>query len=251
MIARVAILAIALLTALSPAAEKVEDFEYGQRPPQSVFDPLGFLEPQVLKEISDPLATVFRNENIDIIVVILDDLAGAPPEHVARRFAAAWCVSDIHAVVLHVPGRDDSPWIIPAGKLVDCLKPELLAQKVAEAKRNASREPGDQGKVRAASTEAADMLRYWMYNALNRSVFLQSAREKYRAEQETKAKHWRIAMLTGAASAIPLLAGLCMLVFLLRKPGPRRFPDLNPPRRLGAPHAGGNFAVADLGPPPP
>jgi len=251
MIKRLAIVLSGLLSALGTAAQKVEDFEYGQRPPLAVFDPKGFLEPQTLKQISDPLAKVFKDEHIDVIVVILDDLGGAPPEHVARRFAAAWCDSPIHAVVLHVPGRDDSPWIVPAGKIVDTLKPEILEEKINEAKRDASREPDEQGKVRTASTEAADMLRYWMYNAVNRSVYLQSAVAEIRAEHEKKAKQWRIAMLTGVAAAIPVLIGLSMLVVMLRKPGPGRFPSTTPPRRLGAPHAGGNSAVADLGAPAP
>lgn len=250
MIARLAIFLLGILSALCPAAEKMEDFEYGKRPPLSVFDPKGFLDPLVLKQISEPLAKVFKDEHIDIIVVILDDLGGAPPEHVARRFAAAWCDSPIHAVVLHVPGRDDSPWIVPAGKVVDTLKPEVLEEKINEAKRDASREPDEKSKVRVASTEAADMLRYWMYNAVNRSVYLQSAVAEIRAEHEKKAKQWRVAMLTGIASVIPLLLGVSMLVVMLRKPGAKRFPSANPPRRLGAPHAGGNLAVADLGPPP-
>lgn len=250
MIARLLIVLSVFLSALCPAAEKVEDFEFGKRPPLSVFDPKGFLDPLILKQISEPLAKVLKDEHIDVIVIILDDLGGAPPEHVARRFAAAWCDSPIHAVVLHVPGRDDSPWIVPAGKIVDTLKPEILEEKIKEAKRDASREPDEKSKVRVASTEAADMLRYWMYNAVNRSVYLQSAVAEIRAEHDKKAKQWRIAMLTAAASAIPLLFGLSMLIVMLRRPSSKRFPSTTPPRRLGAPHAGGNFAVADLGPPP-
>jgi hypothetical protein len=45
--------------------------------------------------------------------------------------------------------------------------------------------------------------------------------------------------------------GDSVMLFVLRKPGPRRFPAPHPPRRLGAPHAGGNHAVADLGSPAP
>ena len=117
--------------------------------------------------------------------------------------------------------------------------------------RRASREPTEPAKVRAAATEAADMLRFWAGTAINRREFLETARTEIRLEQETKARQWRIAMLTAAASLIPILCGASAMVFIFRKKGPKYFPETNPPKRLGAPHAGGNHAVADLGPPIP
>jgi hypothetical protein len=251
MTARIASIVFCLFTVLLPAVEKVPDFEHGQRPPDAVFDPNGLLEPNVLKEISAPLAKIFKDEQIDIIVVILADIAGAPPERVAGQFAAAWCDSPMHAVVLHVQGRQDGPWIVPGGRLIDCIKPEKLAQSVADAQRDASREPNEQAMVRTAASEAADMLRYWRHNAINRVEFIRNARAEIQMEQQAKAIQWRIAKLTGAACVIPVMIGVSMLILKFRKRGPRRFPETNPPRRLGAPHAGGNFAVADLGPTPP
>jgi hypothetical protein len=239
----------ALLLALRPAAIQAAGFEYGSRPPEPVFDPSGFLEPRVLREIAEPLARIHREENIDVIVVILKDLEGAPPEHVAGRFAAEWCDSPLHAVVLHVPGHAESPWITPAGKLSGVIRPEKIRDAVARARRNASREPGESAKVRAAATEAADMLRYWMGTAINRSESIENARAKIRAELETKARQRKIVMLGLAASAIPLLVGGTLLFYLPRQRGPRRFLEATVPRRLGAPHAGGNHAVVDLGPP--
>jgi hypothetical protein len=241
---RIMLLLAAMLAALSAA-----DFEYGLRPPSSVFDPNGFLELQTVKEISEPLAQIFKNEGIDVIVIVLPDIGDAPPAHVAGRFAAEWCTSPIHAVVLHVPNHKDGPWIVPLGKLIEGIEPAKLSQSVAEAVRRAASEPSDTAKVRAAATEAADMLRFWTGTAINRRQFLETARTRIRLEQENKARQWRIAMLTAAASIIPILCGITALIHFLRKPGPRFFPETNPPRRLGAPHAGGNHAVADLGPP--
>ncbi len=250
MTARVIVLAFVLLTGLT-AAETAVDFEYGRRPARSVFDPNNILDPGAMIEISEPLVKIRDAEGIDIVVVILDVLDGAQPELVAKNFAAAWCDPRLNSVVLHVPGHADSPWIVPAGKLVESIKPEILAQTVADARRRASREAKESAKVRAAATEAADMLRYWMGTAVNRNEFLETERIKIQVELETQARQWRIASLTGMASIVPIVLGVSILFFSMREPGPRMFPNVKSPRRLGAPHAGGNHAVTDLGPPLP
>ncbi len=225
-------------------------FEYGPRPPQSVFDPSGYLDPGLVKAISDSLEAHFKKEGIDVVVVVLTDLGKAPPEHVARSFAAAWCVSPVHCVVLHVPGRVGSPWIIPDGKLVEHLNPAQVQQAVNDARRRAASEAKDPDKVNAAATEAADLLRFWLANALNRTEMIQFESARMRQELETKSRQWKIATMVAAASAIPLIAGVWMLVVLLRRRGPGYFPTPDYRPRLGAPHSGGNRAVVDLGPPP-
>lgn len=251
MIARLLPLLIAFVLGGIALAQSQEPFEYGSRPPLSVFDPGGFLDPTVLKDISDPLATIQKNEGIDILVIVLPDLENAPPEHVARRFAKAWCSSPIHCVVLHVPGRRDSPWIVPAGKLVDVLEPDQVRRSVEDGQRRASLETKEPEKVRAAATEAADMLRYWTNNVLNRSEMMQTERTKMRVQLENKARLWRLAALLTVASIIPLVAGISLLIFWFRRRGPRYFPNRAWQLRLGAPHAGGNHAVATVGPPQP
>jgi hypothetical protein len=226
-------------------------FEYGPRPPLSVFDPKGFLAPPQLKAISDPLAAYFQKEGIDVIVVMLADLGNAPPEHVARSFATAWCASPLHCIVLHVPGREDSPWIVPNGRLVGHLNPDQVQQAVANARRRAASEPKDPDKVRAAANEAADMLRYWMANAINRSDMIQTESARIRSELETRSRQWKVGVMVTIASVIPVIAGISLLLVFLSRRGPRYFPKSRSGPRLGAPHAGGNHAVVDLGPPPP
>lgn len=252
MIARVATVISAFLLAVSSAAVNDIDFEYGQRPTNAIFDPKDVLGAKASREISEPLARIHLNEGIDVIVVILENLADAPPEHVARLFAAAWCDTPIHAVVLHVPGRADSPWIVPNGKFAATVRPEVIDAAVAEARRNASREPDDAGKVRAATTEAADMLRYWTGNAIIRSEFIKAKAGQMRHEQEIKTRKWKYGLLLAASCAIPAIVGIAMVFLWFRKRrGSHRFPKPNVQRRLGAPHAGGNHAVVNLGPPIP
>jgi ABC-type nitrate/sulfonate/bicarbonate transport system substrate-binding protein len=224
-------------------------FEHGPRPPQSVYDPSGYLEPELAKAISDPLQGYFKKEGIDVVVVVLPDIGQAPPEHVARAFASAWCESPVHCVVLHVPGREGSPWIVPDGKMVEYLNPAQVQQAVNDARRRSASEAKDPDKVKAAAAEAADLLRYWMANALNRTEMIQFESARMRQELEDKSRQWKIAVMVAVASAVPVLAGISLLVVFLRRRGPGYFPIPDHHPRLGAPHAGGNRAVVDLGPP--
>lgn len=225
-------------------------FEHGPRPPQSVYDPSGYLDPELAKAISEPLQEHFKKEGIDVLVVVLPDVGQAPPEHVARAFASAWCASLAHCVVLHVPGREGSPWILPDGKMVAHLDPAQVQQAVNDARRRAASEAKDLDKVKAAATEAADLLRYWMASALNRTETIQLERARMRLELETKAQQWKIITLVAAASVIPMVAGAWLLIVILRRRGPGYFPTPAWQPRLGAPHSGGNRAVVDLGPLP-
>ena len=131
------------------------------------------------------------------------------------------------------------------------LNPAQVQQAVNDARRRAASEAKDPDKVKAAATEAADMLRYWMANALNRSEMIQLESARMRLELETKSRQWKIAaMVAGrfgdsgdrrdlAAHRVPPQAG------------PRIFSATRLPDRASAlPTAGGNRAVVDLGPPP-
>lgn len=242
---------LALFSMAHLPAEGASQFEYGPRPALSVFDPSGVLEAQTVKEISDPLETVRKKEDVDVIVVILQDIGDAPPEHVAGQFAAAWCNSDIHCVVLHIPGREDSPWIIPAGKLIGYVKPQQVQEGTATVRRHAASEPKDADKVRVAAKESSDMLRFWLGSAINRSQTMLTESARMRVESETSARRTQIAILVGVASIIPLIVGIAFFISLLGKRGPRHFPHHAWQLRLGAPHSGGNNAVVELGPPKP
>lgn len=231
------------------AAQANELFEYGPRPSQAVFDPNGLLDPKVVKKISDPLEKIFKDEHIDILVVVLPTIGDAPPEHVANQFAKAWCTLPIRCIVLDSPGNPASPWIFPSGKVIELLKPEHIAKTITDAQRRAGREPDEAGKVRAAATEAADMLRYWTNNVINRSELMLTERTKLSTQLEKKSRVLRMSLLLGIASLIPLTLGISMLVILHRKRGPRYFAHHAWRLRLGAPYAGGNHAIIKLGHP--
>lgn len=251
MIPRIPAIFCALFALTMLQLHAAQEFEYGSRPPNSVFDPTGVIAPERVKEISDPLAVLMKNEGIDVIVVLLTDLQDAPPAHVAGRFMETWCKSPLHGIVMHVPGRTDSPWIIPAGRLVEYLDPDQVQRAVADAQRRAAAEPDDFGKIKAATEEAADVLRYWTANAVNRSEMIQTEATKFRLSRETRARGWKIAALVGGGSLILLVAGISFLVMILRSRGPGYFPNQTWQFRLGAPHSGGNHAVAELGSPLP
>ena len=225
-----------------------DDFEYGVRPPNSVFDPHGLLDPRTLARITEPLPRLLAEENIDVIVVVLEDLGGAPPEFVARRFSDAWCNTPAHAVVLHVPGNADSPWIVPGGPLVDQVQREVRNERMDQARKNARREPTQKDKVRVATVEAADMLRFWSSGTMIHRELVTAHRKAAvdKVMEEYRLRKIRLYVLVGGG--ILLVIGLLLLLLWWRKPRQRNFPDFHPPRRLGAPHGGGNHVIVPLPP---
>ncbi|MCP5534489.1 MAG: TPM domain-containing protein [Akkermansiaceae bacterium] len=238
---------LVILLALAGISAADTDFEYGSRPPNSVFDAAGVIPPERLKEISEPLVRNEKLEGVDIVVVVLPSLAGAPPEHVARQFSRAWCTSPIHAVVLHVPGEKFSPWIVPDGKLIDEVHLDVRSRSIADAQKRAMREPDDISKIAAAAVEASDMLRYWLANYINRAEVVKTERVKMRLDLERDWHNRKLYRVLAGALLVPLLLGISWLAIGFRPRGARLFPDRRPPRRLGAPHAGGNHAELDLG----
>ena len=80
---------------------------------------------------------------------------------------------------------------------------------------------------------------------------IQTESTRMRLELETKSRQWKIAAMIAAASLIPLIGGISLITMVLRRRGPRYFPNPVWQCRLGAPHAGGNHAVTDLGSPEP
>ncbi|MCF7733865.1 MAG: hypothetical protein K9N23_19415, partial [Akkermansiaceae bacterium] len=140
-------------TSETPAQHPPESsFEFGDRPSKPVFDLTGTLPTATLTEISGELDSIHLNDGIDLIVVVLKDLGGAPPEHVAGRFGKAWCSPLFHCVVLHVPGDPNGPWIVPGGKLLRRFSAASVRAQVAAACHRASLEPKEAEKVRAATT---------------------------------------------------------------------------------------------------
>lgn len=251
MTARFILIVLSVMLVVLPSAHATADFEYGPRPPLAVFDPQETLKLDVRKQLSARLSDYRKKEGIDVIVVVLKDIGEAPPEHVASSFAQAWCTSPLHCIVLHVPGRKDSPWVVPAGRVIQDLPPQEVAKAADDARRHAMLEPKEQDKVRTAADEAATMLSYWMAHAINHSENIQTQGTRWREDQQKKSRQWKIIAMISGASVVLLGAVLSLVSVLKRKRGPNRFPNQFTQPRLGAPHAGGNHAVADLGPPLP
>ena len=90
-----------------------------------------------------------------------------------------------------------------------------------------------------------------MANAINRSENIRTESGRMRQELRNKGDRLRILLLAAAAAVIPVAVGLSLLIVKLRNRGPRSFPKQPWKPRLGAPYAGGNHAVVDLGAPPP
>ncbi len=235
------LLSVSLLFAESEQAQS--GFRFGVRPKNSVFDPAGILTPKEVAELAEPLAMVLASEGIDVMVVILPEINEVNPEHVAEGFAEKWASTKLNAVVLHVPGREGSPWIFPGHVMGEMLKPETLSESITAAEKRAAAEPTDFGKVRAASNEASDALRYWMGGVAIRSEEMRNRRLTEQLAFERRQRLIKLAAVLGAAALIPLLVGLVLIVFRIRNSRPKFFPNTRILPRLGAPYSGGNNAV--------
>lgn len=218
--------------------------QYGERPVNSVFDPTGVLTVKETKEISDPVLKILENEEIDVIVVILPEIGEAPPRHVARGYADKWSRTKINAAVLHVPGSENSPWIFPGKALSDAVMPEVIQESLEDAESRASAELSDFDKIRAASIEAADIMRFWKGNIVIYKEETVSRQLQARLDFEKKQRLIKLSLALGAAALIPLIIGFVFFFIRIKNSGVKRFPNVRVVRRLGAPYSGGNNAVS-------
>ncbi|MFT4175852.1 MAG: TPM domain-containing protein [Luteolibacter sp.] len=221
-------------------------FEYGPRPAAPLFDPENFLTPDQASKIIKPLQEVMKNDNIDVIAVVLPTLGDAPPKYVAERFGEAWGDATVHAVVLFSPGRQDGPWIVPGGKFLRAIKPAEVEKKIAVAQRRAASEPYASHKILAACTEASDLLRYWTGGMLSYGENFQFQRSVLIQEQQRKKFLLKAIGLGTACSVIPAALFIWWIVRRRRAAQPLHFPIPPITPRLGAPYAGGNHVTLDL-----
>lgn len=232
---------LAMLLCMAAYGQQTQtNFRFGERPESSIFDPTGVLTLDEQKRISQPLQEILKSEGLDIIIVILPDIGDAPPHHVAKGFAEKWAKTHVNSVVLHVPGQDGSPWIFPGNVMTRAIKPEHVRATMDAAEDRAAAEPTDFGKVRAASIEAADAMRYWLGGALLRTEDLINARLEWQLARERRERMLKLSAMLGAAALIPLAFGTAFFVIRIRARTPKRFPPLRKLARLGAPYAGGN-----------
>ncbi|MFD0894928.1 hypothetical protein KBB96_04065 [Luteolibacter ambystomatis] len=231
-----------------PARAESPSFEYGPRPDNSIYDPEQSLSPEMAKRLGDELIHLQSRERADVIIVLLPSIGELPPEHVARRFDEAWGKDVLHAVVLDVAGRNDGPWIHVGGEVTNSDRKEVIPRMTKDALRLARQEPDRESCLRSASIQTSDILRYLKGKVKTQVEVYQSERFRERQQKERDAEQRRILLVSAAAGVVPLAGVLFVIGSVIWRCRSRRFPEIIWTRRLGAPHAGGNNAVIDLGP---
>lgn len=233
------------LIAVTPAVGQADRagaavFEYGARPALPVFDHTGTLPVATVERLARTLDAIREQEQIDIIVVQLADTKGAPPEHIARSFANAWCRPLFHCVVLHVPGNPESPWILPGGTLMRHFNPTAVEHQTKEARHRASLETTSVRQLEAATEEAADMLRVWVgegtyWAGLAGDQAMQASLKAWNRQRLGK-----LLLPLGGTLLVLAVVLTYLIIRWLDSWRSRMFPELDWERRLGAPYAGGN-----------
>lgn len=216
---------------------------FGKRPPDSIFDPTDVLTFEERKEISDPLRKILKDEGIDVLIAVLPDIGDSPADHIAKALSSKWSESKINSVVICVPGNPKSPWIYPGELMVANVKPEILRETIAAAEKRAAAEPTNSKKIRAASIEAADAMRFWFGRAILRTETMINSRRAGMIAYEKRQRLLKLSAVLGAAAIIPLVAGLTLVFFRLRRNKSRTFPAVRIATRLGAPYSGGNSTL--------
>jgi len=212
--------AFAALFALCPCAAPAAGFEPGPRPEGAIHDPSEILGSADRKEISLPLEKILRDEGVDVIAVVLENKDGVVPEALAGGMAAAWCEAGLHAVALHIPGREGTPWIVVGGDLIDSINHDELRDELAAIRRDAMREPDDVSIIRTASHSTTDMLRFWNGRELTRGKAVEKARAEIRLELDIIARRQRTQMVLVSVAAILLIAATtAFLRMFLKKRG--------------------------------
>ena len=209
--------AFAALLVLCPCASRAAGFEPGPRPEGAVHDPSEILGSADRKEISLPLEIILRDEGVDVIAVVLENKDGVAPEVVGGGLAAAWCEASIHAVALHIPGREGTPWIVAGGDLIDSINPDELRDELAAIRRDAMREPDDVSIIRTAADATSEMLRFWKGRELTRGKAVEKARAKIRLELDIIARRQRTQMVMVSVAAILLIAATTAFLRLFLK----------------------------------
>lgn len=238
---------MAALVLLATCSAGDEVIGTGPRPAVHVYDPTDVLTEEVERQIGEPLVRIREKELIDIVVLVLPDFGEAPPEHVARTFANAWCDPAANCIVLHVPEREGSPWIFPGGRVAQEVPQSVSGPTIEAARSRAARETGTEETVRAAATEAADLLRMWVgSNAHVEEIVAAHQQRAQKAYKEAELRK-RIRVIAAVGIGLPVFLVLVSLLISGRRRRLRKFPRLHWQRRLGAPYSGGNHITHRLG----
>ena len=240
MIRTLTYLLLCLLPIVTVANPKNSEFKFGPRPPDSIYDPSGILTPKQRREIAQPLESILEKEGIEVLLVILPEIGDTPPEHIAKGFLAEWSTRKLNAIALHVPGRPDSPWIVPGAFIDSVVKASMLRGSVDVSQKRVQAEPDDFSKARAAATEASDIMRYWTGGAILRAEGMVKARVDSQLAYEKRQRLIKIAGFVALVGAVPVVLGLLFFISKLRKRAVRVFPLVRKVTRLGAPYSGGS-----------
>jgi hypothetical protein len=222
-------------------------------PPSSltdnVFDPDGILDQDLTGSLAELLERLLKEDGLDIRVVVLKQIGDTPPELIARQFSPKWRNPELHAVVVHMPDRADSPWIIPGGRFIESLPLEKVKQEVSGRELRARSVLDDFGRVRAACAWTAEMLRFWKMEAMiQRGVARQANHLPTVVAPPRPWRQWSSGFVLLAVVSIGVSGGIALHGRRRHPPVPFHFPDHGWKPRLGAPYAGGNHVVHTLVP---
>ncbi len=237
------------LASIVGAAEQQASLILPLPPIGQVSDETNWFKADELARWESQLSNLKKHENVDLKLVILPSLMDTPADHVIREIGKKWGDSDLHGVVLHIPGDNNSPYIWWSGTASEDFgqDPRVRKDMIDRMERRVRSQMSEPERVNSAVEELSDTMRVLRSQWKN----MKTLREKFREGNYLKWSQLRMSKRTFIAAALLIgIFSLIVLIIFLRKWKRSKliylFPVTSPPRRFGSRLAGGSGAAISL-----
>jgi hypothetical protein len=237
------------LASIVGAAEHKASLILPLPPIGQVSDEMHWFKDDELARWENQLSNLKKQENVDLKLVVLPSLMDIPADHVIREIGKKWGDSELHGVVLHIPGDNNSPYIWWGGIASEDFDqdPRVRKDMIYRMERRVRSQMSEPERVSSAVQELSDAMRVLRSQWKN----LKTLREKFREENYLKWSHMRMSKRTliAAALLIAIFSLIVLIIFLRvwkRSKQIYLFPVTSPQRRFGSRLAGGSGAAISL-----
>ena len=242
-------IALLFLSSFVSAVEQQASLILPLPPMGQVSDEKKWFNADELARWESQLSNLRKRENVDLKLVILPSLMDTPADHVVREIGKKWGNSELHGVVLHVPGDKNSPYIWWGGAASEDFgqDPRVRKDMISRMERRVHSEMSEPERVSSAVQELSDAIRVLRSQWKN----MKTVREKFREGSYSKWSQMRLSNRTFIAAVllIGLLSCIALIIFVRKWKRKRQsyiFPVTSPQRRFGSRFAGGSGAAISL-----
>lgn len=221
------------------------------RPYNRVSDVSGWLSKKEKKAWEARIDALLAESDIEIIMMIVptENALDIPADILLQRISQSWVRKDCCGLIVHTPGRSDSPRVLMAGAAIQARNdsPAEIREMILKIEAESQRRPTDQDRLNAAFQSLKTQLLPFRehVNQLEAKIDemnINAYAIKTKAELRKKMK------VIAYGFGIPML--LAALVYLADRwkkfHQPVMFPPTSPRKRFCSPYAGGGGSSISL-----